>query len=501
MAQRFGQTIFGMVSGVVTAAGLAVCLATAQGHIEVRKRVSGSPAVTTAQVQATAYRTLKIPVLVAQTSAVATGKTKAYWKASGTAQGAATVNGQALAYFYGNGQADGYVLFTGTPVRLTKPRTLPAKGEASISGEMYTFEFLYGKPAECSATLYGTTYHLAYGTAECSAQAQGRITWKAGVTSEGVSTGEAEGTAQYTIALWAEEAQVTATARAEDAVRIDGVRYLEVFGTAETTAEAVNTHIAIYPSVTVFVSAALEGRAAYVVGSGGHAQAEAVLEGTMLAAITAVTLVQGATVAQATGRIRAFHRFKGKAHVQATGNGVPIVTETGITGSSLSSATGSGTVLVTNTKVYPDTGYGVAKLSGGMNRVQFVSGAGASAYSQFSVKMEKIHNAHGVASAVSTLSGLQYRTRLLRGHAEGQATGKVLNLQLTFEVDQAVGTAELFGQMQRNHFASGIAEGFATSDTRVQVNDAVRAPSNRTLYVQNEERIVYALKEPRIIVV
>lgn len=501
MAQRFGQTIFGMVSGVVTAAGLAVCLATAQGHMEVRKRVSGSPAVTTAQVQATAYRIRKIPVLVAQTTAVATGKAKAYWKVSGTAQGAATVNGQALAYFYGNGQADGYVLFTGTPVRLTKPRTLPAKGEASISGEMYTFEILYGKPAECSATLYGTTYHLAYGTAECSAQAQGRITWKAGVTSEGVGTGEAEGTAQYTIALWAEEAQVTATARAEDAVRIDGVRYLEVFGTAETTAEAVNTHIAIYPSVTAFVSAALEGRAAYVVGSGGHAQAEAVLEGTMLAATTAVTLVQGDTVAQATGRIRAFHRFKGEAHVQATGNGVPIVTETGITGSSLSSATGSGTVLVTNTKVYPDTGYGVAMLSGGMNRVQFVSGAGASAYSQFSVKMEKIHNAHGVASADSTLSGLQYRIRSLRGRADGHATGKVLYLQLTFEVDQAVGTAELFGQIKRNHFASGIAEGFATSDTRVQVNDAVRAPSNRTLYVQNEERIVYALKEPRIIVV
>ena len=66
MALRFGQNAFAAVSGVVTAAGLAVCLATGQGKIEVTKHATGATASGAAQIQATQYRIRKIPVLVAQ---------------------------------------------------------------------------------------------------------------------------------------------------------------------------------------------------------------------------------------------------------------------------------------------------------------------------------------------------------------------------------------------------------------------------------------------------
>ena len=501
MAARFGQTTFGTVTGVVTAAGLAACLATAQGKIEVRKHASGSPAVAAAQIQGKAYRTRKIPVLVAQTQATAQGRIRADWKVSGLAQAVATGYGRGTADFFGSGYAPGAIQFTGTPVRLAKVRALPAKATATLEGEAFIHQILYGKPAECRATLYGTTYHLAYGTAVCSASASGQVSWKAGVTSEAMATAVAEATAQYTISLWPSAGNAEATVRAEDAVTIGGVRHLEVYGEAVATCVAENTHVAIYPSVTAVVSAQAEARAAYVLGGAGHAQGFCTLTGTMLAATTAVTLVQGDSLSTATGRLRAFHRFKGEAHVQAQGNGVPLVTETGITGTAVSSASGSGSVQVRNTKVYPDDGYGVAMLTGFMNRVKSVAGVAANAYSLFQVRMQRNHMAHGVASAVGGLAGTQFRTRLFGGVAQAKASGQITNLQLSFPVAPAVATAQLLGQIQREQFMSGEAVGEATSLVGIQVNDAARAPVNRTVLVLTESRTAVVLEESRTVIV
>lgn len=501
MARRFGQNAFAAVSGVVTAAGLAVCLAIGHGQIQVIKRATGVTASVAAQIQATQYRTRKIPVLVAQASANASAYAKANWSVTGIAQAGATGYGRGTADFFGYGYADGTVQFVGTPVRLAKVRTFPAKATATLEGEAFIHQILYGKPAECRATLYGTTYHLAYGTAVCSASASGRMSWKAGVTSEAMATAVAEATAQYVMSLWPSAGNAEATVRAEDALTVDGVRYLEVFGEANGTVVAENTHVAIYPSVTAVVTATAHARAAYVLGGAGHAQSQCVLTGTMVAATTAVTLVQGDSLSTATGRLRAFHRFKGEAHVQALGNGVPVVTETGITGTAVSSASGSGTVQVRNTKVYPDDAYGTALLKGRMNRVKSVSGVGANVYSVFQVKMRRNQNAHGVALALASLAGKQYRTRLFEGAAHAQVTARILNVQLSFEVAPAVGAAQLYGQIQREQFIAGEAVGTTNFDVGIQVNDAARAPITRTMVVLREARTTVVLKESRTIVV
>lgn len=545
MAVRLGQTVFGTVSGVVTAAGFAVCLAAAQGKIEVRKHATGVTASAAAQIQGTQYRTRKIPVLTAQTTATATAYAKANWFAAGSAQANATAYGRGTADFFGSGYADGTIQFVGTPVRLAKVRPFPAKATATLEGEAFVHEILYGKPAECRATLYGTTYHLAYGTAVCSASGSGRVSWKAGVTTEAMATAVAEVTAQYTVSLWPGIGNVEATVRAEDAVTIGGVRYLEVYGEAIATCVAENTHVAIYPSVTAFVTSNLSGRAAYVLGGQGHAQGQSTLFGTMIAASTAVTLVQGDTQAQATGRIRAQHRFKGEAHGQAIGNGIPLVTHTGVSGTGISSAFGSGTVQVRNTKVYPDNAYGVAVIQGQQNRVRSLAGVSAWVYSTAQVQIRRVHIAYGVAVATATLVGQQRRThfasgvatansvllgtqfpiRERSGTAQGQSTAKLQTVQwylkalpivfmaeavATAQVHSvkrelaglpAAGQASLGGQIKYTRMFSGVAGVTATSNVYIKVNNATAAPLTRKILVSADPRVIITPTESRTLVV
>lgn len=501
MARRFGQNAFAAVSGVVTAAGMAVCLVSAQGQIEVRKHATGATASVAAQIQGTQYRTRKIPVLVAQAQATASGNAKADWLVAGTAYAPATAYGRGTAEFFGSGEANAVFTFDASPYRIARTRGMVARGGAQAQAEAYLYQVLYGVPAKVSASLYGTTYHLAYGVAPGTASASGRITWHAGIKAEAFAGAAAEAAAHYTVTLWPIEAVGEATAYGEDAVTIGGVRYQEAYGRAVAEGLAENTHIAIYPSVTAWVSANLQGQAAYIVGAKGEAQGKATLSGTMIAASTAVTLVQGDSLAQATGRLRAFHKFKGTAEVQASGNGVPLVTETGVNGHGQVSATGVGTVQVRNTKVYPDTGYGVALLKGVMNRVKSLAGVSASAYSSVMVKVRRIHIGYGVAKGNGYLSGTQFRTRLFGGVAKAAAKAQILNLERIFVVRPAVGTAQAFGQIKRDHFISGIAVGSATSDVRVQVNDAVQAPVGRTVLVLNEPRLALATPESRTLVV
>ena len=501
MALRFGQNTFAAISGVVTAAGLAVCLATAQGQIEVIKRTAGATASVVAQIQGTQYRIRKIPVLVAQAGATAQGNAKADWRAAGTVNASATAYGRSRAEFYAAGTAEVLGYMGGSPYRLAKVRAFTAKGEATLEGNAYTYQMLKSVPAVGTATLYGTTYHLAYGTAVVGANAQGRMSWTAGAKAHAEATAEGTGHAGYTIALYGQEAVAAAYVNGNEAVTRNGVRYLEAFGEAIGTVVAENTHIAIYPSATAFVTANLSGRALYILGGQGHAQSQCSLSGTMIAAATAVTLVQGDTQAQATGRIRAFHRFKGEAYSQAVGNGTPLVTHTGVSGTGVSSASGSGTVQVRNTKVYPDTAYGVAQLHGQMNRVKFLSGSGASVYSQVQVHMQRVHIGYGVAHAVGLLTSKQYRIRLFKGTAQAQVTAQILNIHRSFEVVPAVGSAQLFGQLKRDQFMSGEAVATATSNVGVQVNDVGRAPNTRTMQVLNDPRTVVVVKETRTIVV
>lgn len=501
MARRFGQNAFAAVSGVVTAAGLAVCLATGQGQIEVIKRAAGVTASGAAQIQATQYRTRKIPVLVAQARATGQGYAKAEWKVAGTAHAPAVVSGSARADYFGSGLLNGTIQFVGTPIRLAKVRSFPAKGTASLEGEAYIYQILQGKPAIGTATLYGTTYHLAYGTAVCGATAQGRMVWTAGAKAHAQAGCEATGQAAYTIALYGFEAFSEAAAYGHEAVTRDGVRYLEAFGEAIGEVLAENSFIGVHPSVSAFGTAEAEGRATYFFGGQGHAQGYCTLQGTMLAATTAVTLVESVSVASATGRIRAWHKFKGEAAVAAVGNGVPVVTETGIQGQSVSTSSGSGSVIVINTKVYPDTGYGVAQVKGTMNRVRSLAGGPVNVFAQGQLQMQRIHVGFGVAQAGATLNGIPNKTSLYGGKAQAKATGEVTNMQLELRPETAVATMQMTGQVERTHLAEGLAVAVAEGTGGIQVNDAAKAPIIRTVVVIEESRTAVVLSESRTVVV
>lgn len=501
MARRFGQNAFAAVSGVVTAAGLAVCLATATGKIEVTKRATGATASVVAQIQATQYRTRKIPVLVAQAKATAQGYAKADWLIAGTAHAPATAYGRGKAEFFGSGNAQASGYMGGTPYRLAKMRTLPAKGTATLQGEGYIYQILQGKPAVGTATLYGTTYHLAYGTAVVGATAQGRMVWTAGAKAHAQATADATGQAAYTVALYGLEAVVEAAARGHEAVTRSGVRYLEAFGEGLCEVIAENSFIGVHPSVTAFVTAEAESRATYFFGGKGHAQGYCTLQGTMLAATTAVTLVESVSVASATGRIRAWHKFKGEAAVTALGNGSPTVKKTGIEGQGISSAAGSGSVIVINTKVYPDTGYGVAHVYGKMNRVRALAGGPVNVFAQGQVQMQRIHKAFGVAQGNGILNGIPYKTTLSSGKAQAKATAQITNIQLDLRPAAAVGSITLSGQIERTHVCAGEAVATAISLVGIQVNDAAKAPSTRTVLVSEEVRTAQVPGESRTVVV
>lgn len=501
MARRFGQNAFAAVSGVVTAVGLAVCLATGQGQIEVIKRATGATASVVAQIQATQYRTRKIPVLVAAAQAMAQGNTQATWKVAGTAYAPATVTGWAKAEFFGSGLAEVSGYMGGTPYRLAKMWTFPAKGTATLEGEGYTYQILQGKPAIGTATLYGTTYHLAYGTAVVGATAQGRMVWTAGVKAHAEATAEATGQAGYTVALYGLEAVAGAAARGHEAVRRAGIRYLEAFGEGLCEVIAENSFIGVHPSVTAFVTAEAEGQATYFFGGKGHAQGYCTLQGTMLAATTAVTLVESVSVASATGRIRAWHKFKGEAAVVAQGNGTPAVTETSIQGQGIVTATGSGSVIVINTKVYPDDGYGVAYLNGKMNRVRALAGGPVNVFAQGQVQMQRIHNGFGVAQGNGVLNGLLYKTTLSSGKAQAKATVQITNIQLDLRPAAAIGSISLSGQIERTHVCAGEAIATAISLGGIQVNDAAKAPTTRTVLVSEEVRTAQVPGESRTVVV
>ena len=94
MQVHLGQTLFGAALGIVTAAGLAAAMATANGSMEVRKRCFGSPAASTAVVSAKQYRTISAKAQTAPAFALVSGKGTAYFY--GVGLGNADANAQGI---------------------------------------------------------------------------------------------------------------------------------------------------------------------------------------------------------------------------------------------------------------------------------------------------------------------------------------------------------------------------------------------------------------------
>lgn len=503
MQVRLGQTLFGAALGIVTAAGLAGAMATANGSMEVRKRCFGSPAASTAVVSAKQYRTTRAKAQTAPAFALVSGKGTAYFYSSGLGKAAANAQGNLWAEFFASGSAEAYGRMSGQPVRLARLRPISAKGHANGEGTGYIFELMYPAPAKGVATGFGTTYHLAYGQAVGESLASGQVSWRAGAYGDALAQASAEAAAKYTIAFYGEDAVVTSALHWEPAVTIGGVRYVDAFGQATASIQAELTNWAYYPSVTAWASAYAEAKGQYTIGVNGEAVGSAYLAGSMIAAGTSAGIVQSESIAVASGRIRTFAKGYGSVNGTATGYGDALLTQTRAQGHGIASSTVVQVTqaVVKNTKAYPDDGYGVAKGRARMNRVRIMAGHPGFTEATVVVKVTKIHIAYGVAFSRAQLKGTQYR--IVKSIGDQSQAKSLLNatIQLNLFPYPLTALAQLSGQQKRTTFAGGIAEAYAVGEGANQVNDAVKAPVSRTLVVTGEDRVVLVQAETRIIVV
>lgn len=503
MQVHLGQTLFGATLGIVTAAGLAAAMATANGSMEVRKRCFGSPAASTAVVSAKQYRTTRAKAQTAPAFALVSGKGTAYFYSSGLGKAAANAQGNLWAEFFASGSAEAYGHMLGQPVRLARVRPISAKGFANAEGTGYIFELMYPAPAKGVATGFGTTYHLAYGQAVGESLASGQVSWRAGAYGEAQAQASAEAAAEYTIAFYGQDAVVTSSLHWEPTVTIDGVRHVDAFGQATASIHAKLTNWAYYPSVMAWASAYAEAKGQYTIGVNGEATGSANLSGSMIAADTSAGIVQSDSIAVASGRIRTFAKGYGSGNGIATGYGDALLTQTRAQGHGIASSTAvqAAQAVVKNTKAHPDDGYGVAKARAQMNRVRTMAGHPVFTEATVAVTVTKIHIAYGVAVGCAHLKGTQYRIRKSSGGnflAKSQLSAKT---QLNLFPYPLTSLAQISGQQKRTTFAGGIAEAYAHGDGANQVNDAVKAPVSRTLVVTGEDRVVLVQAETRIIVV
>ena len=503
MQVRLGQTLFGAALGVVTAAGLAGAMAVASGKMEVRKRCLGSPASSTAAISGKQYKTTKGKAQIAPAYATVSGKGTAFFYGQVNALARARASGRAMAEFYGYGEAHAYGHMSGYPVRLAKLRPISAKGYANGVAQGYVFQLMYPAPAKAVATGFGTTYHLAYGHALGEADATGQVSWRVGLHGEAIAEALGEAAAGYTVAFYGGEALAESSLHWEPAITIGGIRHVDAFGVANSAAQIELTNWAYYPSVTAEARAYGQARVQYSIGIRGEAVGLALLQGSMIAADTSAGVARSDTIAVASGRIRTFAKAYGSGNGIATGYGNALVKKTGVQGH----GTGHSTVMqaqqavVTNTKAYPDDGYGVAKAHAEMNRVRTMAGRASETTAIVVVKATKVQFGYGVANGTAELVGTQYRiVKSTGGKASTQAHGSA-TVQFDLYPNPVVALSQGEGQQEKTTFAEGTAAAEAIGMGANQVNDAVKAPVSRTLVLVAEPRLVVGSAESRIIVV
>ncbi len=504
MQSRFGQTLFGAALGIVTAAGLAGAVAVASGKMEVRKRIPLTPAAASAQVQGKVYRTTKGKAQGASASAATSNLPKAFKNGKGLVNAIAQANGWAHADFLGYGEAITHGQMNGFPVRLARFRPLSAKAYAEIVGQGFVYQLIEPMPAKAQATGFGTTYHLAYGTGVCTAQANARLAWRVGVAGVAIAHAQADGQIHYTASFYGAEASALASIRWEPAVRKAGVRQFDAWGSADAYAQAELTNWAYYPSVNAVAYAHAQVSARYTFGGGGHAQAEAELAGTMIGAGTSAGIVQSDSIAVASGHLRSYPKGYGHAHVKAYGTGDALITHTGLgqcEGVARCTAAQVIDAVVHNTKASPDDGYGVAQARAIMNRVRSAAGRSLEVFASGYGRSVKTQFVHGVANGRAIPSAKLYRIIPAQGKAASAKSELSAQVQYNLMPLNVNTSAQLVGQMEKIQFAFGEALAVATAVGSNQVNDAVKAPATRTVLVTEEPRTVEVPAESRTVIV
>jgi len=368
---------------------------------------------------------------------------------------------QAKAYFstYGFGSvatATGY----GDSRRLTKIYPLRASAFAEGSGDAQTWQMAYANPAVATAEGFGTTYHLVYGQAVCTATIEDHPRLQIG----------AAGTALATCVLNAAKplyqigvhglGEAFCTVKGDPAVRHSGIRYFEVNGDALAFAMAISTHVGVTQSQTGRCFAYAEGHVRY--NFGGHGQAVCTAIGYADPEIhgTGASLNQGNTTAYGYGAAR----------LNAYGKG-----------SALSAATGYGSSEKKDTKVYANPALAFATLnSPAGNRMSLVKGTGAAF-----ATVQTLFVARGV--------------KLNPAQCTALLSTPAINLQLYPDV--ALCEALVSGTVRKLLSGAGLAQCTATAEGFNQINDLVPAPAERTITVEAFDRLVLVLDEPRLVLV
>lgn len=463
MSLRFGQTLFGGAAvGLVSAAGIALCTAQAQASFNTIHPSAGT-AESHAQVIAEGVRkTLGAPASITVHSHGSASAVAAY-SGTGTAVGVANAPYAGIEYQPGLSVLDAQVVYSGygwvwsTAVmqgqmfRYAKARGRAANLTATAEGDGFVFELGSPGPAVARAWGFGTTHYVGLGTAECTAGISSYASVQRGAEGEGVGYCGVLATTLHTQG-GAGIAVATVQVSGEPAVQVGETRYFTSSGSLTCSAEVRNTFVGIHQAQTGKSGAFAEGRGWYRLGAKGEAIATATLSGDALAAATGVTGVVGDSRSSATARAVMFANAKATGVGAATLGATATVTNTKVYGApALSTAHTSNVIptLTINTKVYPDTGYGVAQVLGTQYRTSPTQGSPAFVLAQGEASGIRRQVGYGVvlSRALGTADSIRINTKVYgepaAANSEITATAfkKTLGYTLTHYQEDVTGSA------------------------------------------------------------
>lgn len=368
---------------------------------------------------------------------------------------------QARVFFntYGFGSAataTGY----GDSRRLTKIYPLRAEATAAGSGDAQTWQMAYANPAVATAIGFGTTYHLVYGQAVCTATIEDHPRLQIGASGTAVATCAINAaTPLFQIGV-SGLAEAFCTVQGDPAVTHEGIRYFEVNGDALAFALALSTHVGVTQSQTGRGFAYAEGHVRYNFGGHGHAECTAIGWANPEVMGTGASLNAGNTTAYGYGA----------ATVQSHGQG-----------SAACSATGYGSAQQNDTKVYANPALAFAALNSPPgNRLSLVSGIGQ-------------------AQATTHTLFVDRGVRLNPGQCSALLSAPTITLQVQATVASA--EALVSGEALKFLIGEGVAFGLANAIGFNEINDLVPAPAERTITVEAFDRLVVVLNEPRLVLV
>lgn len=489
MTLRFGQTLFGAAVGVVTAAGLLLCTASAQGAATITRLGVPQPVVAAASGQVLSRKTTQGQSGALTALAQALGHSRVDFLGQGFAAPQAVVLAQPKAEFYGAGESLAYARDYSTPLRIARARPLVAQTFAVGTAEGSAYQLGYADTAYARAIGYGTTYHLGYGSISCTAQLQGMPAVQLGASGVSAADAALEGTGHFQIGASGHGVGVSA-ALADVAITVDGVRHVHASGEASVTAQTECLGIAVFQGVTAKCSASAQARAVYFIGARGHGQGSAIALSDPIAASTAVTAEDGVTSALAVAWPKVWFNGKGFAAIHALGQDAAHVKNTKAFGqAAISTSTTLGNALVKKTWANPDDAYGVAYAAATMNRRVRGAGRTAEAFGVVGATPRKIQRGYGVVLAQAFGEELSVVTRLGHGQANAKALGTDGGVMYAILPMAAEASAEIQGSNIKTLEANPIeGQGTAVGFGANQVNDLVPAPGSRTLVVLKQDR-------------